>query len=91
MKRLKAFTRRIKTEIVVYQLVLRHERTPWLARILLGGALAYLLSPIDLIPDFIPVLGQLDDVLIVPGLVFTALRLIPRDVVDECRAKIKGN
>lgn len=76
----------IKTELGVYQRVLRHPRTPWYAKALLGIALAYFLSPIDLIPDPIPVLGQLDDILIVPGLIMLALKLIPPDVVAECRA-----
>jgi uncharacterized membrane protein YkvA (DUF1232 family) len=84
--RLKTFTRRVKGEIDVYQRVLRHPQTPWLARILLGAAVGYLLTPLDMIPDFIPVLGQLDDVVIVPALVFLALRLIPQTVLAECRA-----
>jgi uncharacterized membrane protein YkvA (DUF1232 family) len=79
----------IKREITVYQLVLRHPRTPRPARILLGLAVAYLLSPVDLIPDPIPLLGQLDDLLIVPGLVTLALKLIPKEVVAECREQVK--
>jgi carbonic anhydrase len=54
---------------------------------LLGAALVYLASPVDLIPDFIPVLGQLDDLVIVRGLVRLATRFIPREVVAECREK----
>ncbi len=87
-ERTRAFYRKIKQEITVYQLVLRHPRTPWPARIVLGLAVAYLLSPIDLIPDFIPVLGQLDDLLIVPGLFALALKLIPKEVVTECREQV---
>ncbi|HWT28583.1 MAG TPA: DUF1232 domain-containing protein, partial [Methylophilaceae bacterium] len=67
----------VKTELAVYKLVLRHARTPRVAKWLLWLAIAYLLLPFDLIPDFIPVLGQLDDVLIVPGLVYLALIMIP--------------
>jgi uncharacterized membrane protein YkvA (DUF1232 family) len=66
--------------------VLAHPDTPWLARFLLGGAIAYFLTPIDLIPDFIPVVGHLDDILIVPGLIWLAFRLIPADVVESCRS-----
>jgi uncharacterized membrane protein YkvA (DUF1232 family) len=67
-----------KQEIKVYQLVMHDQRVPKRAKWLLGLALAYLLSPIDLIPDFIPIWGQLDDVVIVPVLVFLALKFIPR-------------
>lgn len=59
-----------------------------MAKWLLWLAIAYLLLPFDLIPDFIPVLGQLDDVLIVPGLVYLALMMIPSDIIDECRQSI---
>lgn len=64
--------------------LLAHPGTPWLPRVLLGAALVYLVSPIDLIPDFIPVLGFLDDLLIVGGLVALALALVPADVKAEC-------
>jgi uncharacterized membrane protein YkvA (DUF1232 family) len=87
-ERLKLVAREFKREVAVYRLVLADARTPRLAKILLGMALGYLVLPFDLIPDFIPVLGQLDDVLIVPGLVLLALRMIPKDVVAECRAKV---
>lgn len=89
--RLKQVTREFKRELAVYRLVLTDSRTPRLAKILLGLALGYLLMPFDLIPDFIPVLGQLDDVVIVPGLVLLALRMIPKKVVAECRAKVQAD
>jgi uncharacterized membrane protein YkvA (DUF1232 family) len=72
-------------EIAFYRLVLKHPRTPRAARFLLAAAIAYAVSPIDLIPDFIPVLGHLDDVIILPVLIWLALRLIPKDVMIECR------
>lgn len=70
-----------------YRRLYRHPRTPRLARWCLWAALAYLAMPIDLVPDFVPVLGQLDDVLIVGGLLALALRLIPPAVREECRAE----
>lgn len=88
-KKAKAVVGAFKREVKVYRLVLADRRTPWLARVLLGAAVAYALSPIDVIPDFIPVVGYLDDVVIVPGLVYLALRLVPREVVQECRAKVR--
>ena len=82
--------KRFKREIRVYRAVLRDPRTPRLGRWLLGAAVAYALSPVDLIPDFIPVIGYLDDVVIVPLLVWLAIRAIPPEVVAEHRSKIEG-
>lgn len=70
-------------------MALRHARTPRMAKFLLWLAIGYVLLPFDLIPDFIPVLGQLDDVLIVPGLVYLALKMIPQEVIGECRERVK--
>ena len=77
----------LATEVRVYRLVLRHERTPWVTRVLLGAALAYAVSPIDLIPDWLPVVGHLDDIVIVPLLIWLAVRFVPPGVVEECRAQ----
>jgi len=82
---------RVSREFRVYRLVLRHDRTPWITRVLLGAALAYALSPIDLIPDWIPVLGHLDDVIIVPLLVWLAVRFVPSAVIEECRTFTGGS
>ena len=72
-------------EVEFYRRVLRHPRTPKLSKILLGAAIAYAVSPIDLIPDFIPVVGHLDDLVILPLLIWIAVRLIPKSVIAECR------
>ena len=85
--RLKAVGRNLKREIQVYRLVLKDHRTPRLAKILLGLAVGYAILPFDIIPDFIPVIGQLDDLIIVPALIIVALKLIPKEVVEECRAR----
>jgi uncharacterized membrane protein YkvA (DUF1232 family) len=71
--------------------VLKHPETPQLAKWLLGLAIGYMLMPFDLIPDFIPVIGQLDDVVIVPLLVYFALKMISSEVVLACRAQIKND
>jgi uncharacterized membrane protein YkvA (DUF1232 family) len=90
LNRLKSVSRTLKRELNVYRLVLRDGRTPRPAKLLLGMAIGYLLLPFDLIPDFIPVLGQLDDVIIVPALVILALKMIPKDVIEDCRAKAES-
>ena len=76
-----------KRELTVYRLVLADPRTPVSAKVFLGVAIGYLCMPFDLIPDFIPVLGYVDDAVIVPALVYTALRLIPPELVAEHRAQ----
>jgi uncharacterized membrane protein YkvA (DUF1232 family) len=75
--------RAVKRRLAVYRAIYADKRTPRLARWLLWGALLYLATPIDIIPDFIPVLGYLDDLLIVPGLIYLALRLVPQAVYSE--------
>jgi uncharacterized membrane protein YkvA (DUF1232 family) len=85
--RLKAVGKTLKHELRVYQLVLKDPRTPKPAKWLLGLAVGYTLLPFDLIPDFIPVIGHLDDVIIVPALVIIALRLVPAEVVTDCRSR----
>lgn len=76
----------IRRELAFYRALWRDERTPQLSRWALGLALAYLVNPIDLIPDFVPILGQLDDLIIVGGLVALARALIPQSLLDEHRA-----
>jgi uncharacterized membrane protein YkvA (DUF1232 family) len=77
----------IKREISFYRLVLQDPRVPRYAKWLLGLAVAYAVSPIDLIPDFIPVVGHLDDLLIVPLLAGQAMLAVPAEVVRDCRAR----
>jgi len=88
--KLKSVGRKLKREIKIYQLVLRDSRTPRLAKFLLGLAVGYALLPFDIIPDFIPVIGLLDDVIIVPALIVIALRMIPKEVVEDCRIRVNS-
>lgn len=83
---LQSLRRRFKRELQVLRLVLRDERTPRGARVLLGAALGYALLPFDLIPDFIPVIGHLDDAIIIPALVGLALKMVPPHVVEKSAA-----
>ena len=84
----KELTRSFKRELIVYQRVLADSRTPVVAKVLLGLAVSYLCMPFDLIPDFIPVVGHLDDAIIVPVLVYASLRFIPTDLIAEHREEI---
>jgi uncharacterized membrane protein YkvA (DUF1232 family) len=81
----------LKEYIPAVFLALGHKDTPMTARIAAAAALGYALSPLDLIPDFIPVLGYLDDVLILSGLIALAVKLIPRAVMTECLKKAAEN
>src|SRR5262245_9149289 len=85
MQSLKELARRLKREVVVLWVCTRHPRTPFVAKALAAALVAYALSPIDLIPDFIPVLGYLDELVILPLGVWLTLKLVPGDVLAECR------
>jgi uncharacterized membrane protein YkvA (DUF1232 family) len=84
---IRAWAGRIKRDGVTLWFACKAPATPLLAKALCIFVVAYALSPIDLIPDFIPVLGYLDDVILLPGLIWLAIRLIPQAVVDDSRAK----
>lgn len=79
--------RALKVEVYALYLAYRDPRTPWPARLVAAAVVAYAFSPIDLIPDFIPVLGYLDDLILVPLGVLLALRLIPALVMADCRQR----
>jgi len=82
---LRQWARRIKSDAVALWFAARHPDTPRVPKLLCAVAVAYALSPIDLIPDFIPVLGYVDDVLLLPALMWLALRLLPPPVLADCR------
>ncbi len=84
---LRTWARRLKRDGVTLWFAYRHPDTPWLAKGLCVLVVAYALSPIDLIPDFIPVLGYLDDVILLPVLIWLAILLVPEQVLAECRLK----
>ncbi len=82
----KGYVQRLKQETYALYLACRDPRVPWYARALALLVAAYAFSPIDLIPDFIPVFGYLDDLVLVPLGLMLALRLVPKPVMSECRA-----
>lgn len=87
LERAKRWAREIKRDVLALWLAARDPRTPWCVKVLCAGIAAYALSPIDLIPDFIPVLGYLDDIVLLPLAVIFAVRLLPADLIAELRAK----
>jgi uncharacterized membrane protein YkvA (DUF1232 family) len=91
MTRWKHTATTLKCDITALALALSDSRTPWYARAVLVVVVAYALSPIDLIPDFIPVLGQFDDLLLLPLGVALVIRLLPPDVLAHCRHRARMN
>ena len=90
LESIKAWARRIKRDALMLWLARQHPQTPLLAKLLSAAAVAYVLSPIDLIPDFIPVLGYLDEVILVPVFIWCIVRLLPEPVVLSCRAQAEA-
>jgi uncharacterized membrane protein YkvA (DUF1232 family) len=86
LQQLKTRARALKQEAYAVYLAARDPRTPWYVKALIFFVVAHTFSPIDLIPDFIPVLGYLDDLIITPGGIWLAVRLIPAEVLTEARA-----
>lgn len=84
---IRTWASRIKRDSVMLWFAWRHPDTPWLPRAICVFVVAFALSPIDLIPDFIPVLGYLDEALLLPGLIWLAVQLLPPPVIEVSRAE----
>jgi uncharacterized membrane protein YkvA (DUF1232 family) len=91
LEQLKSRTRALKNETFAVYLAAKDFRTPWYAKVITICTVAYALSPIDLIPDFIPILGYLDDVIVIPAGIALAIRLVPADALEEARGKVTGS
>ena len=91
IQRLKLKAKELKSEVQVLIIAYKDKRTPASAKILIGITAGYLLSPVDLIPDFIPVIGLLDDLIIVPFLIKLSLKLIPETVLEDARKEAFNN
>jgi uncharacterized membrane protein YkvA (DUF1232 family) len=87
-KKLRSAAGELKQQIRLYQLVLKDKRTPRGAKVLLWLALGYLALPFDLIPDWIPVIGHLDDLIIVPLLIICAKKMIPEEIIQDCKNRL---
>lgn len=88
--KLKERAEKLKRDIPAIFLALKDKCTPIIAKIFAGTTIVYALSPIDLIPDFIPVLGYLDDVILLPALVIITVKLIPKDIMERSRKEAMG-
>ncbi len=86
-EKLKKIAAQLKAEFEFYRRMQKHPQTPILAKALLWLAIGYLLMPFDLIPDFLPVIGQLDELVIIPLLLYFALKLTPPDVIAACKGE----
>ena len=87
MGKIKAWAKNLKRQIFILYFAYQDERVPWYAKLFTICVVAYAFSPIDLIPDFIPILGYLDDVIIVPLGIMFALKMIPKNVLSNCEVK----
>lgn len=90
MQRLKIWAAALKREIMTLWFACRDPRTPWYARVLTMLIVAYALSPIDLIPDFIPVLGYLDELILLPAGIYLVLKLVPAEALADARARAQA-
>ena len=88
--RLRQWARTLKRDVIALYLATRDPRVPWYAKAVAAWVAAYALSPIDLIPDFIPVLGYLDDLVVLPLGILLAVKLVPREIMADLRAKAEG-
>jgi uncharacterized membrane protein YkvA (DUF1232 family) len=90
MQRLKIWAAALKREVMTLWFACRDPRTPWYARVLTMLIVAYALSPIDLIPDFIPVLGYLDELILLPVGIYLVLKLVPAEALADARARAQA-
>lgn len=87
---LKARAKKLKSDIPAVFIALKKKETPFIAKLFAGVTIIYALSPIDLIPDFIPLLGYLDDIILLPMLIALTIKLIPKDVFNQCKLEAEN-
>ena len=87
LQALRQRARSLKIELIALALAARHPQTPWYARLVVAGCVAYALTPVDFVPDAIPVVGVIDDLIFIPLAIALAVRFIPAPVLADCRAR----
>jgi uncharacterized membrane protein YkvA (DUF1232 family) len=87
LERLRRRARELKIELIALALAARHPETPWYAKVVIAGCVAYAVTPVDFIPDAIPVIGFIDDLIFIPLAIGIAVRFIPAPVLADCRAR----
>jgi uncharacterized membrane protein YkvA (DUF1232 family) len=87
LEKVRARARRLRIDALALGLAIAHPRTPWYAKVLVAGLVAYVVTPVDLVPDVIPVLGIIDDLIFIPFALGLAARLVPAQVLADCRQR----
>jgi uncharacterized membrane protein YkvA (DUF1232 family) len=87
MKNFRERAKRLRTDAIALGLAVRHPATPWYAKLLVAGLVAYVLTPVDFVPDVVPVLGLVDDLVFIPVALGIATRLVPGTVIADCRSR----
>jgi uncharacterized membrane protein YkvA (DUF1232 family) len=87
LKSIRERARQLKIELIALALAARHPQTPWYAKLVVAGCVAYALTPVDFIPDAIPIIGLIDDLIFIPIAVAFAVRFIPAPVLADCRSR----
>lgn len=90
-QRLKQWARKLKNDVIAMYFAMKHPQTPLYAKVFAAIIVGYALSPIDLIPDFVPVLGYVDDVILLPLCITLAIKMIPPNILEACREEAKNN
>ena len=90
LEKIRILVRRLKQDVRALYLAARHPGTPWYAKLFVVCVVAYAVSPVDLIPDFIPILGYIDDLVLLPAGIWIATQLIPAGVMQECRQRAEA-
>jgi len=90
IEKIKYWAKKLKAHVDTLYLVYKKRSTPWYAKVVIAITIGYAFSPVDLIPDFIPIFGFLDDAILLPVLIWLSLKLIPKEVIESCRIEAES-